>query len=267
MHVGKIGPVGPLGTLAGVQADDDRVRRGSFYDDPEVFERYSEHRRGGVSSPNDVMEHPAVLRALGSVAGLRVLDLGCGDAAFGRELLDLGAGGYLGIDGSVAMAAQAEHTLAGTVGRVVRADLEDLDVPDASVDLVVSRLALHYLRDLPRVLAACHRALVPGGRLVITVLHPVITSHDTPAVGGARTDWVVDDYFEPGPRERPWLGGTVLWYHRTIEQHVDAVVGAGFRLTALSECEPVAELFEGDVDELRRRRRVPLFLLLAACRD
>ncbi len=246
---------------------DEGVRGASFYDDPQVFDRYREHRRGGVSSPNDVMESPAVLRALGPVAGLRVLDLGCGDAAFGRDLLAAGARSYLGIDGSSAMVAQAERTLAGTVGRAVRGDLEDFVVPDASVDLIVSRLALHYVQDLVQVLAACHRALAEGGRLLITVLHPVITSHDTAPTERRRTDWVVDDYFAPGARERPWLGRTVRWYHRTIEQHIDALTGAGFRLMTLSECEPVAALFNGDIDELRRRCRVPLFLLLSGSKD
>lgn len=254
-----------LDTLEGVH--DEGVRGGSFYDDLEVFDRYREHRRGGVSSPNDIMESPAVLQALGPVAGLRVLDLGCGDAAFGRDLIAAGARSYLGIDGSTAMVAQAKRTLAGTVGRAVRADLENFAVPDASVDLVVSRLALHYVRDLAPVLAACHRAVAGGGRLLITVLHPVITSHDTAPTEQGRTDWVVDDYFEPGARERPWLGRTVRWYHRTMEQHIDALTNAGFRLTTVSECEPVEALFEGDVDELQRRRRVPLFLLLGGSRD
>ena len=247
--------------------DDEGLRGGSFYNDPEVFDRYREHRRGGVSSPNEVMESPAVLRALGPVAGLRVLDLGCGDAAFGRDLLAAGARSYLGIDGSTAMVAQAQRTLADTAGGVIRADLENFVVPDASVDLVISRLALHYVRDLAPVLTACHRAVAEGGRLLITVLHPVITSHDTAPTGQGRTDWVVDDYFEPGLRERPWLGRTVCWYHRTIEQHIDALTDAGFRLTTFSECEPVATLFEGDADELQRRRRVPLFLLLGGSRD
>lgn len=63
------------------------------------------------------------------------------------------------------------------------------------------------------------------------------------------------------------MGSTVTWFHRTIEQYVAEVTRAGFRLTALSECEPVASRFDGDVAELERRRRVPLFLLLAATQN
>jgi hypothetical protein len=37
-------------------------------------------------------------------------------------------------------------------------------------------------------------------------------------------------------------------------------------LNGLGECEPVAERFVGDVEELARRRGVPLFLLLSSRR-
>jgi hypothetical protein len=55
----------------------------------------------------------------------------------------------------------------------------------------------------------------------------------------------------------------VTWHHRTIEHYAQSLLGAGLSLTALRECEPVAERFGGDGAELARRRRVPLFLLLA----
>lgn len=46
------------------------------------------------------MEEPAVLGEVGDQSGLRVIDLGCGDARFGRLLLAGGCASYLGIDGS-----------------------------------------------------------------------------------------------------------------------------------------------------------------------
>jgi SAM-dependent methyltransferase len=236
-------------------------RGGAFYDSPAVFARYTDGPSQDPTSANFVMEEPAVLAEVGDFRGLRVLDLGCGDADFGRRLLAAGAASYLGIDGSSKMIARAEQVLAGTSGVVRRADLEDFEAPPASFDLVTCRLALHYVAEPGPVLERIRRALVDGGRLVLSVVHPVLTSHDAQPPG-PRTSWVVDDYFVTGARERQWLGATVTWYHRTIEQYLSALSEAGFTLIRLRECEPAPDRFGGNLAELERRRRVPAFLLL-----
>jgi SAM-dependent methyltransferase len=228
---------------------------------------YSSAVATGAASANFVMEEPAVLDAVGDVHGLRVVDLGCGDAALGRRLLADGCRSYLGIDGSERMVAAARSTLAGTGGDVRHETIERFSAPAGSADLVVSRLALHYVEDLDAVLGACHDVLSAAGRVVLTVVHPVVTSYDARAsTDEPHTNWVVDDYFTPGPREQHWLGDRVLWHHRTIEEYVSILERAGFTLTELSECAPRPERFDGDTTELARRRRIPLFLLLAARR-
>ena len=243
-------------------------RGGAFYDLPGVLERYREARPTGVSDPNLVMEEPALLEELGSVEGLRVVDLGCGDAALGRTLLSAGCARYLAIDGSERMVAAARETLRGTAGEVERGDIEDFAAPPGAFDLVVSRMALHYVEDIGSVLAACHAVLAPGGRIAFTVVHPVITSHDARAsTQELRAEWVVDDYFAGGPRELDWLGAAVVWHHRTIEDYLNALQGAGFALTALRECPPRRERFDGDEAEFARRSRIPMFLLLAGARS
>jgi SAM-dependent methyltransferase len=164
------------------------------------------------------------------------------------------------------MVALARQALSGTAGTVAHQDIEDFAPPPASLDLVISRMALHYVGHLAPVLRGCFDALAPGGRIVFTVAHPVITSHDARASPDEpRTSWVVDDYFERGPRDRHWHGEIVTWHHRTVEDHVTAVLGAGFVLDALSECAPRPGLV-GEEREYRRRRRTPLVLLLAAHR-
>ncbi|MFB9530329.1 class I SAM-dependent methyltransferase [Nonomuraea roseola] len=242
-------------------------RGGAFYDAPQVMERYLQHRHSGVHSPNHVMEEPVLLDELGPVAGLRVLDLGCGDAVIGRTLLAAGCRSYLGIDGSTEMTRAATASLAGTSGRVERMDIEKFSAPPHTFDLIISRLALHYVDDLDAVLSACWSSLSPGGRLLITVVHPVITSHEArQSTKEARTNWVVDNYFHPGARQRNWLGNRVTWYHRTIEDYVTALTRADFALTSLRECAPRHDRFDGDTAEFARRQRVPLFLLLAGSR-
>src|SRR4051812_26432093 len=103
-------------------------RGGAFYDDTDVFARYRQPR-AGVSDPTAVMEHPALMAELGSVEGLRIADLGCGDAAIGRELLEAGCRHYLGVDGSMNMVREAEAMLEGTTGAVLHRDIEDFHAP------------------------------------------------------------------------------------------------------------------------------------------
>lgn len=236
-------------------------RGGSVYDDPEVFQRYARKRDRSAFDPNHIMEEPAVLAELGDPTGRRVIDLGCGDGAFGAMLLATGAADYLGIDGSHTMVEQARRGLADTTGRVELGDLENFTAPPGSTELVTCRLALHYVEDIDPVLDAVARCLVPGGRFVMTVVHPIITSHDN-RPDGPRRNWTVDHYFDPGPRTRPWFGSETVWYHRTAEHYVHALLNAGLTLTALRECEPVPARFTSEPGELARRRRVPLYLLL-----
>jgi SAM-dependent methyltransferase len=233
-----------------------------FYDDDELFATYTTHRHR-PGNPNDTLEGPALLAMLGPVGGLRVVDLGCGDAGFGRALLDAGCAAYTGVDGSRNMCAAARRTLDGTAGRVVETTIEAWDAPPASADVVVSRLALHYVADVAPVFARVHRALVDGGRFVFSVEHPVITSCARGwQPGTPRQDWVVDDYHVAGPRATRWLGGEVVKHHRPVEEYFGALRSAGFAVEDLREGRP--DHAHLGPEEHARRARIPLFLLLAA---
>ena len=67
-----------------------------------------------------------------------------------------------------------------------------------------------------------------------TVVHPVITSHDPRQNSKEpRQNWIVDDYFVPGPRYQQWLGTSTVWHHRTIENYFTELRKAGFALINL----------------------------------
>jgi SAM-dependent methyltransferase len=234
-----------------------------FYDDPDVFRRYFEPRRPS-DSPVYTMETPAVDDVLGDVAGLTVLEMGCGDGEFGIDLLRRGITEYVGIDGSERMVEAARRRLDGTGSTLERRDIGSYEPPSERFDLVVSLRVLHYVADLPAVLRRAAHALRPGGRLIYTHEHPVITSFDTPRDHGRRQDWTVDDYFRSGPRDVDFLGHRVVKYHRTVEEHLAAIDAAGLDLTAFRECPPVRERFGDDEAEYERRLRIPLFVLLVA---
>ncbi len=124
---------------------------------------------GGATGLGKVVA--AVLAEAAAGTGTRVVDIGCGTGSLSLPLAEAGAE-VLAVDISPAMierveAAAREKGLANLAG--VARPVEELDLPEASVDLVVSNYALHHLRDpdKARLVATALRWLRPGGRLVI----------------------------------------------------------------------------------------------------
>jgi len=230
-----------------------------FYDDESLFATYV-RKRERVDCLNDVLEKPIFDELAGDLADLRILDLGCGYAAFGQEALQQGCRSYLGIDGSQRMVGLAQQRLAGTSGQAIRATIETWDYPLRRFDLAASRYALHYVEDVEAVFAKVFQALVPGGRLIFSVEHPVVTCGQRDERTGG---WIVDHYFETGPRVRSWLGGQGIKVHRTIEDYFSALVDAGFAVTAIRESRPRRALFAKQVT-YQGCNRIPLILFFSA---
>lgn len=233
-----------------------------FYDNEENFEKYME-RRKWQENANDTLEKPVMLELIGDVAGKNILDLGCGDARFAAELLSGEREGatYTGIEGSVNMIQAANESVKGMNARIEQAFMEDWTYPAGTYDLVISRLAVHYIEDVESLFHKIYNTLNENGTFIFSVEHPVITSTLQPS--GTRTDWVVDQYFVEGYREQQWLGGSVKKMHRSIESYFMALQRAGFHVEHLRESAPQRAYFVNEETYLRRQR-IPLFLFLSA---
>lgn len=233
----------------------------SFYDDAEALDAYLTHRHAEVRSPNLVMEDPAFRNELGDLTGLDVVDLGCGDGTFAAQCVRAGCASYTGVDASQGMIERAR--IAAPTASFQQSTMERVALGQSVYDLVVARMALHYVVDLDEVFVEAKSGLRPGGRIIFSVVHPILTAA-LEVDDGPRTSVTVDNYFELGDRHRSWFGSQVVWQHRTVEQYVSALLAAGFELTGLRECPPVEALFDGDDAEFERRRRAPVFLLVSA---
>jgi arsenite methyltransferase len=111
-----------------------------------------------------------VQEALAVQPGERVLDVGCGPGFYVSELLErVGPeGSVTGVDGAPPMLAVAAKRVEGhdNVG-FHQSDVTSLPVDDESFDATLSVQVLEYVPDATAALAEMHRALRPGGRVVI----------------------------------------------------------------------------------------------------
>ncbi|MFZ1431450.1 MAG: class I SAM-dependent methyltransferase [Geminicoccaceae bacterium] len=234
----------------------------NIYDDPAFFEGYSRLGRS-VDGLDGAPEWPALRAMLPAVAGLRVVDLGCGFGWFCRWARAEGAVRVLGLDLSERMLARARAATEDAAIDYATADLERLELPVAAFDLAYSSLALHYVENLAGLLATVQRALAPGGHLVFSIEHPIYMAPTNPGwsidAHGRRT-WPVDRYLVEGPRAAEWLGRRVVKQHRTLGTTLNLLIGAGFTIQRLEEfCPTEAQIAARP--ELAEERERPMFLL------
>lgn len=133
------------------------------------------------ANPLPALEEPFVHRAAGAVAGLEVLDLGCGT---GRHALRLAAAGarVTAVDFSEGMLQEARRKPGADAVRFLVRDLhEALPFASGTFDLVVSGLVLEHLRELRGPLAEARRVLRPGGRAIVSAMHPAMFLRGTQA--------------------------------------------------------------------------------------
>jgi arsenite methyltransferase len=119
----------------------------------------------------DVLRRRRLVReALAARPGERVLDVGCGPGFYVAELLEqVGpAGSVTGVDASPQTLALARRRAEGAANVELHlGDATDLPVGDGAFDAALSVQVLEYVADLDAALGELHRALRPGGRLVI----------------------------------------------------------------------------------------------------
>lgn len=231
----------------------------SAYEEKDFLANYLQ-RRNRIDSPNNSIEKPVIYELLGAFENKRILDLGCGDALFGKELLLAGADHYHGVEGSRGMESLAKQNLEELDALITLATMESFDYPKESYDIVASRLAIHYVSDIERLFKNINQALKPQGKFVFSIQHPLTTSSfESKKSGEKRSNWIVDDYFEEGERQEPWIDKVVVKHHRTVESYFTALTNVGFRITGLQEGMPKRQHFEDEV-EYNRRKRIPVIL-------
>jgi ubiquinone/menaquinone biosynthesis C-methylase UbiE len=185
-------------------------------------------------------------RSLLPAPGRATLDLGCGEGRFARALAAEGHQ-VTGVDLSPELVELARTADANGAYHV--ADAEDLPFDDGSFDLLVAFNVLSCVGDLGRAVDEAARVLARGGRLCLSVVHPMYTG-GRPENGS----WLIDDAYlsEHLHTERVRRGDAELTFanvHRPLGAYTSALERAGLEIEALRE--PAWEL-------------VPMFLYVRA---
>jgi len=239
----------------------------NIYDTPAFFEGYQQLPRS-LHGLDGAPEWPALRAMVPPLQGLRVVDLGCGLGWFCRWARLQGAQSVLGLDVSRRMLAKAGAFGADIGISYERADLDTLVLPPQSFDFAYSSLAFHYIEDLSRLLASVHGALVPGGRLVFSIEHPVFMAPREPGWhvdAQGRKSWPLDSYQMEGPRTTNWLAEGVVKQHRTMGTLLNTLLRTGFRIEHVQEWGPSDEQIAA-LPALAEERERPMMLLVAASR-
>lgn len=233
---------------------------------------WSHFVRSGADYYRLLVHGPALLVACQPVRGSKVLDIGCGEGYFSRQLAHAGAS-VVGIDVSPEQIRfAADEETAQPLG--VRYEVGDAGQlvarwTNAAFDMVTACMSVQDMSDADRVAQQVAAVLRPSGRFVFSVPHPatdtVIREWERDEQGN-KVALKIDRYFASGPSTMHWNMAR-LKYHwrtphvrRTLEEWSALLTTAGFIIGRLLEPRPSAEAVRQH-PELDDCARVPYFLI------
>ncbi len=185
------------------------------------------------------------LQLLGDVESKTMLDVGCGGGQNTLVLAKWGAR-VVALDPSRAQLAYARQTCQEQRDRIhfVRGRAKELSAfRKETFDLVFASQSLDFVDNVGEFFRQAHRVLKARGRLVFSVIHPIMncvgwylmSDRDAPEV---------ENYFEMrDARHSFWdfkdgTRGGLYHYQHTLEELFTLLVDQGFRVTALREPRP-----------------------------
>lgn len=230
------------------------------------------------SSLSDYTARPFILNLCEPLAGLRVLDLGCGEGYCSRELSKRGAKQVYGIDLSEAMIAaarsqEAQEPLGIEYEVGCATDLQKF--ADAQIDLVVAVFLFNYLTiaQTQQCMAQVSQILRPGGQFIFSVPHPAFPYMRQPEYPfyfqvDQQSYFSQRDTQFPGriwKRDGSWLD--VQLVHKTFTDYFEALHSTGFStMPTMQELRVTPEHVELDPEFFEPLVDFPLHLAIKVSR-
>lgn len=197
---------------------------------------------------------PPLIRLVGEVSGLHVLDLACGNGYLSRRFAGQGAV-VTGVDASTpviehARAREAQQRL-GIIYHVVDAAHLELFAAE-TFDLVICNMALMDIEHAAEAIHEVGRVLRPQGRFIASICHPCFdkvndSSWDIEYKYPHTTIWrKMSRYRELAAADCLWKNdqGQEIYtraYHRPLSWYFHILRAAGLLVAALEEPEPTEE--------------------------
>ena len=192
------------------------------------YAQSQQHPAGQSFSWNHDLVIPNLLKVVGDVTGLTVLDAGCGEGIVARYLAALGAT-VVGIDSSAQLIGLAQvQNAQQTITYAVHDLTQPLSRYTQAFDVVVSNLVLNDVADYQGFVATLGRLTKPAGRLILSMTNPY----------SAVMREKVHSYFDSGTAvPYAWGGEQVYHFHRTLQEYITAFRNAGFLLNSLTDVQ------------------------------
>ncbi len=228
----------------------------SFHSYQEMAEYYFKYV--DLKPFNAFYERPGTLALLPGVSGKKVLDAACAAGWYTSWLLEQGAA-VTGIDFSPNMIEMTRRRV-GNRAEIIRADLnEGLPfIGDGSVDIVLSSLTLHYLKDWTTVMGEFYRILRPDGVMVFSVHHPFMDFTYFQRENYFLTELLDDEWETPQGKVK------VQFYRRPLSKITADVLEAGFVIEKLAEPMPTEEFRKVQPEVYDKLTKRPQFLFVRA---
>ena len=220
-------------------------------------EAWTKLARAGYDIYRDYLNTPAFFEMLPDVAGLRGLDIGCGEGHNTRLLAARGVGSLAAIDISPTFLRHAA-SLPDPIVSYARASAVQLPFADRTFDFATAFMSLMDIPETEAVIAEAYRVLQPGGFLQFSISHPCFsTLHRRNLRGGRGTTYAIevagyfnvtaehiDEWtFTSAPLEE--RAGVAKFrtprFIRTLSQWLNFLVEAGFVLERVEEPQPTSE--------------------------
>lgn len=237
----------------------------NIYDNSDFFSKYSQMSRS-IDGLEGAGEWETLKKVLPDFTNKAVLDLGCGYGWHCNYAVEQGAQSVVGIDQSKKMLEVAKEKFNSSKISYIQSSIEDIDFQKNSFDVVISSLALHYVKDYDRLIQKISEMVKVGGQIIFTVEHPTFTAYGSQDwyynEEGKILHFPVDNYYVEGKREAVFLGTTMTKYHRTLTTYLDTLVQHGFQIDRVLELEPAEKrLADGSLNNEMRR---PMMLIISA---